>query len=202
NCRSSALRITSCSTTCAASSRCVTCASARWRSAKLLTCSASPNQAHSIAPSNVGPASPRRNSAVNKKYRVRRKNKSGRGACPRCCLDWTSGGKPLFLTCSFLTSFSLVEVIWITRRLTKRVEELTAVSVRGSARGLACRLSQVRGRRRPPDRRSAGLSSHAWWRRRAAVAPPRNRQTHPEICSTETIHQSSRSGKHCPTRDL
>ena len=27
-------------------------------------------------------------------------NKSGRGACPRCCLDWTSGGKPLLLTCS------------------------------------------------------------------------------------------------------
>src|SRR6185369_9299306 len=32
---------------------------------------------------------------------VSRKNKSGRGACPRCYLDWTSGGKPLFLTCSF-----------------------------------------------------------------------------------------------------
>ena len=29
-------------------------------------------------------------------------NKSGRGACPRCCLGWMSGGKPLFLTCSIL----------------------------------------------------------------------------------------------------
>src|SRR6185436_567742 len=34
-----------------------------------------------------------------------RKSKSGRGACPRCCLDGTSGGKPLFLTCSFLMFF-------------------------------------------------------------------------------------------------
>jgi len=31
-------------------------------------------------------------------------NRSGRGACPRRCLDWTSGGKPLFLTCSILWS--------------------------------------------------------------------------------------------------
>ena len=30
------------------------------------------------------------------------KNKLGRGACPRRGLDWTSGGKPLFLTCSDL----------------------------------------------------------------------------------------------------
>src|SRR6185295_10559983 len=30
-------------------------------------------------------------------------NKSGRGACPRRCLDWISGGKPLFLTCSNLS---------------------------------------------------------------------------------------------------
>ena len=67
NSRSSALHTMSCSTTCAGSSQCVTCASARWRSAKLLTCSASPNRAHSIARSNVGPASPRRNSAANER---------------------------------------------------------------------------------------------------------------------------------------
>src|SRR5215213_4289722 len=33
---------------------------------------------------------------------AREYNKSGRGACPRCYLDSTSGGKPLFLTCSIL----------------------------------------------------------------------------------------------------
>src|SRR4051794_8166934 len=37
-----------------------------------------------------------------------RMNKSGRGACPRC---WKSGGKPLFLTCSFLLSCSLLMVL-------------------------------------------------------------------------------------------
>ena len=31
-------------------------------------------------------------------------NKSGRGACSRRCLDWTSGGEPLFLTCSILAA--------------------------------------------------------------------------------------------------
>lgn len=35
--------------------RCDTCVNVRWPSAKLLTCSASPNRALSIAPSNVGP---------------------------------------------------------------------------------------------------------------------------------------------------
>jgi len=41
-------------------------------------------------------------SGAQRKEQVRGKNKSGRGACPRRYLDPTSGGKPLFLTCSFL----------------------------------------------------------------------------------------------------
>ena len=62
NSRSSALHTTSFSITCAANSRRVTCASAKWRSAKLLTCSASPNQAHSIAPSTLDRRHPERSS--------------------------------------------------------------------------------------------------------------------------------------------
>ena len=39
--------------------------------------------------------------ARNHKPQPRIMNKSGRGDCNRCCLDWTAGASPLFLTCSF-----------------------------------------------------------------------------------------------------